>query len=120
MKVLLVDDSKFVFKVVNQILSKDGHEVIWAEDGLHAIKILSEQNDFKIILLDWNMPNLNGPGFLERNAKEKITETPVVMMTTEDKLENMQYALSHGAVEYITKPFTDEILNEKIEMVLDT
>ncbi|OUR96376.1 hypothetical protein A9Q84_08465 [Halobacteriovorax marinus] len=117
MKVLIVDDSKAIFLMVSQMLEESGHTGVWAEDGQKAFEYLSGNNDIDVILLDWNMPNMNGPEFLEKNLTESFTETPVIMMTTENKPANIKKALSLGAVEYIMKPFTNDILNGKFELV---
>lgn len=118
MKVMIIDDSKAIFMMVSEMLAEQGHESIWAEDGVVACEKLRE-SDVDFILLDWNMPNMSGPEFLEKNLADKITKAPIVMMTTENKPEFIKKALSLGAVEYVMKPFTNDILINKIELVFD-
>ena len=65
------------------------------------------------------MPNMTGPEFLEKNLAEKVTPAPIVMMTTENKPDHIKKALQLGAVEYIMKPFTSDILFNKLELVFD-
>lgn len=117
MRVLIVDDSKAIFLMVSQMLEESGHIGVWAEDGQKAFEYLRENKDVDVILLDWNMPNMNGPEFLEKNISESFTNSPVIMMTTENKPDYIKKALSLGAVEYIMKPFTNDILLNKFELV---
>ena len=117
MKVLIVDDSKAIFMMVSQMLEDAGHGAVWAEDGVKAFEQLVEHPDIDLILLDWNMPVMNGPEFLQKNLDEKLTTSPIMMMTTENKPTYIKEALSLGATEYIMKPFTSDILFNKIELV---
>lgn len=114
MKVLVVDDSKVVTRLVSEMLIGTGHEVSCAEDGLVGIKVTEETGPFDITLLDWNMPNMNGVEFLEAVNFELAGN--VIMMTTESGIDKMKEALSKGASEYIMKPFSEEILFEKLEL----
>lgn len=117
MNVLVVDDSRAIYAMVSQMLEEGGHKSVWAEDGLKAVEILAQNKSIDIILLDWNMPNMNGPEFLEKNMKEKLTKAPIIMMTTENSPENIKKALSLNAAEYIMKPFTKDILFNKFSLV---
>lgn len=120
MKVLVVDDSNMVVALVKQILTPEaGYEVFSAGNGKAAIDLLKEGLKADIVLLDWNMPVLDGPGFLEANLNEQFTNSPVVMLTTENKPQYISKALQLGACEYIMKPFTEDILISKIQMVLE-
>ena len=118
MNVLVVDDSKAIYMMVSQMLDEKGHKAIWAENGQDAIDKISA-NKIDLILLDWNMPVMTGPEFLEKNKNDSISEAPIVMMTTENKPDHIKKALSLGAVEYIMKPFTSDILFDKLELVFD-
>lgn len=119
MKILIVDDSKPIYMMVSQMLTELGHTCVWAEDGQRAVQVLSEHEDVGLILLDWNMPVMNGLEFLELNQQDQFFKNPIVMMTTENTPEKIEKALATGAVDYIMKPFTVDILQSKIEMVLD-
>jgi two-component system chemotaxis response regulator CheY len=118
MKIMIVDDSKAIYMMVSQMLNEQGHDAVWAEDGQDACDKLDKE-DVDLILLDWNMPNMDGPEFLEKNKAEGVTKAPIVMMTTENKPDYIKKALMLGAVEYIMKPFTSDILFNKIELALD-
>ncbi len=118
MKILAVDDSKLIASFVKQSLPSPHFTVHSVENGMLALEKLRSGERFDIILLDWNMPVMDGPTFLEKAGNEKLLRCPVIMMTTENHPEKIMRALSLGAKEYMMKPFTDVILNEKIQMVL--
>ncbi|MCP4912058.1 MAG: response regulator [Oligoflexia bacterium] len=115
LKMLIVDDSKPIFLMVSQMVKELGHEPHWAAHGLEAVEKCQEM-EFDVILLDWNMPEMDGMEFLEKNLAENVTSAPIIMMTTENKPEKIQAAIEKGAVEYIMKPFTTDILQSKLDM----
>lgn len=118
MNILIVDDSKAIFSMVSKMLGDGGHTSVWAEDGVKAAEILRKgEHKIDVILLDWNMPNMTGPEFLELNLKEKITSAPIVMMTTENSPDFIKKALDLNAAEYIMKPFTADILFNKLSLI---
>jgi two-component system chemotaxis response regulator CheY len=118
MNILIVDDSKAIYAMVSQMLTSGGHTSVWAADGKIAVDILTKKEvKIDVILLDWNMPNMNGPEFLEANLKDKFTTAPVVMMTTENSPDFIKKALSLNAAEYIMKPFTSDILFNKLTLI---
>ncbi len=113
-KILVVDDTRSVHAFVKALLAKaEGIESTVALDGLQAIEALRSGQSFDLILLDWEMPNLTGPETL-RKMKEMGASIPTVMMTTKNSQEDIMTMLEAGAVEYIMKPFTIDILFEKI------
>jgi two-component system chemotaxis response regulator CheY len=115
MKVLVVDDSAIMRKVIEQILEMLGHESVPATNGLDAFERLKEHSDVRLILLDWNMPEMNGIEFL-RAVKDmpNLAEIPVIMLTTESERRKMIEAIEAGAKHYLTKPFQPETLATKI------
>ena len=117
MKVLIVDDSKPILMMVSEILKELGHQSVTAENGKIAFEILTGEEEIDLVLLDWNMPVMTGIEFLEKNKAESAFTTPVFMMTTEKSSEKIQRALENGASDYIMKPFTPDILQNKIEML---
>tara|TARA_B100001971_G_scaffold215190_1_gene259677 strand:- start:113612 stop:113986 length:375 start_codon:yes stop_codon:yes gene_type:complete len=117
MKFLIVDDSNAIALMVSEMLKEMGYTSDRAVDGNDAVKKLEADNSFDFILLDWNMPNMSGIEFLKYNYENHLTETPIIMMTTENKPENIREALMFGASEYIMKPFTKDIIESKISML---
>jgi len=85
-------------------------------DGQEALTLLKTKPDFDLILLDWEMPNLNGPSTFSK-LLESGYKIPVIMMTTKNAAEDIQKMLEMGVAEYLMKPFTIDILFEKIEYV---
>lgn len=118
MKILVIDDSKMIKLLVRDFLTKLGHEVLEAENGMKGFELLGREN-VDLIMLDYNMPELDGPGFLRKYKVENNGKVPVIMMTTENSLEKITEVLNLGAAEYVMKPFDQDILKEKIAMVMN-
>ena len=115
MKVLVVDDSAIMRKVISQILEMLGHDSVPASNGIDAFDRLKEHEDVRLILLDWNMPEMNGIEFLrEIKGRQRLSEIPVIMLTTESERRKMIEAIEAGAKHYLTKPFEPETLATKI------
>ena len=121
MKVLVVDDSAIMRKVIEQILEMLGHEAVPAANGVEAFDRLKEHADVQLILLDWNMPEMNGIEFL-RAVKDRpgLSKIPVIMLTTESERRKMIEAIEAGAKHYLTKPFQPETLATKILQCVET
>ncbi len=115
-KVLLVDDSRAVRAVGRNFVTALGMEALEAEHGQEALEIVREHPDLDVILLDWNMPVMDGLSFLKALREEPLEKQPVVVMcTTENDMSRIVEAMQAGANEYIMKPFTEEIVREKLE-----
>ena len=111
---MIVDDSAVVRKISRKILEKMGFEVAEAENGQHALEVAEEQLP-KFILLDWNMPIMNGLEFItEFRKKHSSDETKVIFCTTENDIVKIMTAMEAGANEYIMKPFDEEIIKTKL------
>lgn len=114
---LVVDDSRVIRKVARRILENLQFEVSEANDGQEALNACREQMP-TAVLLDWNMPIMDGITFLRQLRKESGGTDPVVIFcTTENDLSHITEALSEGASEYIMKPFDGEILEAKLAEV---
>jgi two-component system chemotaxis response regulator CheY len=110
---LIVDDSKVIRMVARKILHELSFETSEAEDGKVALDLCRKQMP-DAVLLDWNMPNMNGLEFLIELRRLPGGEKPVVVFcTTENDIEHIQEAITAGANEYIMKPFDSEILQAK-------
>ena len=116
MKVLIVDDSSITRKIIRAVVDELQMEAEEAEDGIEALELLSEKYaEIDLILLDWNMPEMNGYDVLvEIKTSEKYKNIPVMMVTTEGQKSNIVAAVRMGAANYLTKPFTVEDLETKI------
>ena len=114
---LIVDDSKVIRMVAKKILQELGFSTAEAEDGQKALDYcLNELPD--AVLLDWNMPVMNGIDFLKALRKLPGGDAPVVVFcSTENDIEHIQEAIVEGANEYIMKPFDSEILQTKFSQV---
>jgi len=118
-KVLIVDDSKAIREIEKKYLEDFGFEVFEAQNGEEALKILEENPDIKLILLDWHMPVMNGYEFLVKmRANPKWSHIKVMMVTTENQQKSVVDAIMAGANEYLMKPFDKEMLKVKIEYLL--
>ena len=114
---LIVDDSRVIRKVARRILEAHGYEVAEVENGEEALRACQASLP-RCILLDWNMPVMNGLDFLKRLRAEFGPDNPaVVFCTTENEIEAIAAAIEAGAQEYIMKPFDEEILIGKFEQV---
>ena len=114
MKALVVDDSLTIRRIVIKALGLVGiTDAREAADGAEALKATQEQ-DFDLILLDWNMPKLTGIETL-RALRQAGKKTPVIMVTTEAEKSRVIEAIKTGANDYLIKPFTADTLREKLE-----
>jgi two-component system chemotaxis response regulator CheY len=114
---LVVDDSRVVRKVARRILEANGYEVAEAADGKLALDACRSQMP-DCVLLDWNMPVMNGMEFLKALRAEFGPDKPaVVFCTTETEMSFIEQAIMNGAQEYIMKPFDEEILLGKFSQV---
>jgi two-component system chemotaxis response regulator CheY len=112
-KILVVDDSKLMHKVFEVMLRQ--YPLVYALDGREGLSRLEEHEDIDLVLLDINMPNMNGLEFLaELRARQEWSGLPVIIISTEGREEDTQRGLEAGAVAYIKKPFRSEEILEII------
>jgi two-component system chemotaxis response regulator CheY len=117
-KVLIVDDFATMRKIVRNILKQIGFEDISeAEDGTAALRVLKDEA-VGLVITDWNMPNMSGLDLLREIRKNPQTaKLPVLMVTAEGLKENVIEAVKAGVNNYVVKPFTAEVIQEKIETI---
>ena len=114
--VLLVDDSRAVRLVGRRMMGAFGLEVLEAEDGKQALEVARANPELDAILLDWNMPIMDGMEFLTALRAEDRQKQPIVVMcTTQNDMPRIVQAMQAGANEYIMKPFTEDIIRDKFE-----
>ncbi len=118
MKVLVVDDFATMRKIVRNILKQIGFEDITeAEDGSVALRLIKSE-PVGLVVTDWNMPNMSGLDLLrEIRQNPQTAHLPVLMVTAEGLKENVMDAVKAGVNNYVVKPFTAEVLQEKIETI---
>ena len=116
MKLLTIDDSRTIRRVISGVGAMIGYEVLEAEHGAQAMEVLGEHaEEIGLILLDWNMPGMNGLEVLQTvKANPAWAHIPVMMVTTEGEKSYIVKAIQAGAVHYLTKPFTQEDLAARI------
>jgi two-component system, chemotaxis family, chemotaxis protein CheY len=115
-RILLVDDSRAVRLAARRVLAAFPLEVLEADNGEAALCVLREQPPVDVVLLDWNMPLMDGMAFLQAvRADEQLSQPQIVMCTTENELHRIIEAIQHGADEYIMKPFTEDIIRDKLQ-----
>jgi two-component system chemotaxis response regulator CheY len=120
MRVLIIDDSRAIRVMLGRMLTDLGHEVEQAADGREALDHLEQcGSDLPdLILVDWNMPVMDGYSFLkEVRGRGDLRALTMMMVTTEVESEQMVRALAAGANEYLMKPFAKEDLLAKIELL---
>jgi len=117
-RALVIDDSRAMRSILGQILKGMGFEVADAVNGREGLARLKEIGPPDVILVDWNMPVMNGYEFLcAVRADPVYNDSRLMMVTTETEMEQMIKALSAGANEYVMKPFTKEVIREKLELM---
>jgi two-component system chemotaxis response regulator CheY len=119
-RVLAIDDSKLIQRMYKLVFMKYKEcELVEAPNGLEALEILARNNDFDLIVLDINMPVMNGIEFMEKiREKNMHRHIPIVVISTEGKEEDTVRAMKLGAWGYIQKPFRSEELYTLIDKIL--
>ncbi len=116
MRALVIDDSKAVRSIIGKIMRELGFgEIVEAGNGLEALEWLKAEGKPQIALVDWNMPEMNGYEFVcAVRADSAYDDVPLMMVTTETEMAQVITALEAGANEYVMKPFTKDVLREKL------
>ncbi len=119
MKFLVVDDSPTMRRILCNTLNEIGYDDLdEAEDGVQALTKLNRDN-FDFLITDWNMPNMNGLELTKTvRSDSNLSKMPILMVTTRGMKNDVLAAMQAKVSNYVVKPFTAEILRQKIEMVL--
>ncbi len=115
---MVIDDSSATRMILARILGELGYTVEKAENGADALHKLSKMSRPELILIDWNMPVMNGYEFLVKaRSMAEYDDVTMMMVTTETEIEQVLKALEAGANEYVMKPFTKDIIDEKLSLL---
>ena len=118
-KILIVDDAEFNREILKEFLG-EAYSYLEAENGIQAIRILEENPEIDLMLLDVNMPQMNGFEVLEwMNQLHWIDETPVIMISSEGSVDAMRKAYEMGITDYITRPFDSVIVKKRGQNTLE-
>lgn len=118
MRALVVDDSRAIRSTIERMLRELGFDVVTAQHGGEALEVLRRGEAMDILLVDWNMPEMNGYDLLVAlRADPRWQSVPVMMVTSEVDLGWVRRALEAGANEYLMKPFTGEALHDKLALL---
>ena len=120
MKILMVDDSSTMRRIVINTLARIGHkDVVQADNGKNGLEQLLA-GGVDVIITDWNMPVMDGLEFVKRVRDSEWSGIPILMVTTNAAKEDIVEALQAGVNNYVVKPFTPETLREKIETLINS
>lgn len=120
MKILVVDDSSTMRRIIKNTLQRLGYnDILEGENGVQGWQALEANTDVKILITDWNMPEMNGLELVKKvRAEAKYADMPIIMVTTEGGKGEVITALKAGVNNYIVKPFTPDVLKTKLEAVI--
>jgi len=117
-KAMVVDDSKAIRMILSRTLADVGYDVCQASNGREALSLLGQAGNVSLILVDWNMPQMNGLEFVRQiRSDPRYASVLLMMVTTETEIDQMVAALDAGANEYVMKPFTREIIEDKLRLL---
>lgn len=118
MKALVIDDSRVMRRIVGNILTEVGFEILEAENGQVALDTLEANDDVTLCCIDWNMPVMTGFEFIVAARKRaEWRNVTLMMITTEGEQDQIVRALAAGAHEYVIKPFTPEVIVDKLQFL---
>lgn len=118
MKALVVDDSRATRRIIGDIMRRLGYTVTEAGNGQEALERLEEFGAPDIVLVDWNMPVMDGLEFIKAvRAIGGFSDLPLMMVTTETEMQRMALAFLAGVNEYVMKPFDEATIHEKLRLI---
>jgi two-component system chemotaxis response regulator CheY len=118
MQALVVDDSRVMRTILTRLLTDLAFNVVQAGDGAEALAVLAAGARPDVALVDWNMPVMDGLSFIKAcRQNPEYRDVVLMMVTTESEQSQIVRALAAGAHEYVIKPFTEDVIAEKLEML---
>jgi len=120
LKLLVVDDSSTMRRIIKNTLARLGYkDVLEGADGIEGWSALDSNPDVEMLITDWNMPEMNGLELVKKvRSDDRFTDLPIIMVTTEGGKAEVITALKAGVNNYIVKPFTPQVLKEKLGAVM--
>lgn len=121
MRALVIDDSRATRRIIGDIMQRLGYEVTEAgngREGLDRLEQLMQLGLPDVVLVDWNMPVMDGLEFIKAvRAVEAYADLPLMMVTTETEMQRMALAFVAGVNEYVMKPFDEATIQEKLRLI---
>jgi len=118
MRALIIDDSRAMRSILSRLMNELGFEVVTASNGLEGLERLREDDGIGLVLVDWNIPEMNGLEFVEAVRSDPSCDTiRLIMVTTETEKDRVIAAMDAGVDEYVMKPFTSAVLSEKLSFL---
>ena len=120
MKILVVDDSSTMRRIIKNTLARLGYkDILEGGDGVEGWAEMDANPDIEMLITDWNMPEMNGLELVKKvRGDERFVDLPIIMVTTEGGKTEVITALKAGVNNYIVKPFTPQVLKEKLAVVM--
>ena len=120
MKLLVVDDSSTMRRIIKNTLARLGYkDILEGADGVEGWNQMDTNPDIEMLITDWNMPEMNGLELVKKvRADARFKDVPIIMVTTEGGKGEVITALKAGVNNYIVKPFTPQVLKEKLGAVM--
>jgi two-component system cell cycle response regulator len=118
-RILVVDDSQMNRMILTRALTEDGHETVTAENGLQALDLLADGAGVDVVLLDLEMPELDGYETLTRIKDDpRLRHLPVIVISSVEDLESVVRCIEIGATDYLPKPFNAAVLRARLSSSL--
>ena len=118
MKAFVIDDSRAMRRIIGDIMKSLGFQVTEAANGRDALDRLEQEGEPDVVLVDWNMPEMDGLEFLKCvRADGRYGDLPIMMITTETEMERMAMAFTAGVNEFVMKPFDAETIASKLQLL---
>jgi len=120
LKILVVDDSSTMRRIIKNTLARLGYkDILEGGDGVEGWDAMNANPDIEMLITDWNMPEMNGLELVKKvRGDERFVDLPIIMVTTEGGKAEVITALKAGVNNYIVKPFTPQVLKEKLGAVM--
>jgi two-component system, chemotaxis family, chemotaxis protein CheY len=118
MQAMVVDDSRVMRTILTRLLTGMNFTVLQASDGAEALQMLEDGARPDVALVDWNMPVMDGLTFIKRcRANPDYRDLVLMMVTTESEQSQIVRAMAAGAHDYVVKPFTEEMIVQKLGLL---